>query len=111
VDFSSYQNWLESQDLSQPSNPTISNGEFHEQTLPTEAPPSQAQDLLMGGAPTPASFAEICELIAQGKEIPGIKEIPDTVLEGQASQANARTRKKPWETTAPTGGVQSSWST
>jgi len=47
--------------------------------------------------PTPATFAEICEMIAQGKPIPGIKEIPDTILEGQGTHASATRRKKPWE--------------
>lgn len=51
----------------------------------------------MSEAPTPATFAEICEMIAQGKPIPGIKEIPDTVLEGQGTNATATRRKKPWE--------------
>lgn len=50
-----------------------------------------------GDAPTPASFAEICQLIAEGKPIPGIKDIPDTVLEGQATTSNAAKRQKPWE--------------
>lgn len=50
-----------------------------------------------GNAPTPASFAEICQLIAEGKPIPGIKEIPDTVLEGQATASTVPKRRKPWE--------------
>lgn len=36
-------------------------------------------------------------MIAQGKPIPGIKEIPDTILEGQGTHASATQRKKPWE--------------
>ena len=51
----------------------------------------------MGAAPKPASFAEICELIQEGKPIPGIKDIPDTILEGQASDSSVDGRKKPWE--------------
>ena len=51
----------------------------------------------MGDAPKPASFAEICELIAEGKPIPGIKDIPDTVLEGQSTASQAAKRTKPWE--------------
>jgi hypothetical protein len=64
----------------------------------------------MGEAPPPASFADICELIAQGKPIPGIKNIPDTILEGQGTRPQANQRKKPWEkdaTPAPTP----SWAT
>lgn len=62
---------------------------------PQESSPQAADP--MGSAPPPASFAEICELIAEGKPIPGIKDIPDTVLEGQATPAQAPRRKKPWE--------------
>jgi hypothetical protein len=29
--------------------------------------------------------------------VPGIKEIPPTVLEGQGTQSSAPRRKKPWE--------------
>ncbi|KAI5207797.1 hypothetical protein E4T39_01693 [Aureobasidium subglaciale] len=92
VNFEAYQNWLESQDHPDPEpQPAVSSEVAH--------PPS------MGEAPPPASFAEICALIAEGKPIPGIKDIPDTVLEGQGTQAQAPRRKKPWEkdaTAAPT---------
>ena len=50
-----------------------------------------------GNAPAPATFAEICDLIAEGKPIPGIKDIPDTVLEGQGTESQSHRRKKPWE--------------
>ncbi|KAF2478917.1 hypothetical protein BDY17DRAFT_306034 [Neohortaea acidophila] len=55
----------------------------------------------LGEAPKPASFAEICEMIAANKPIPGIKDIPDTVLEGQATESQATRRKKPWEKQLP----------
>lgn len=48
-------------------------------------------------APYPTSFAHIVELVTTGQPIPGIKEIPDTILEGQASQATHSKRRKPWE--------------
>lgn len=48
-------------------------------------------------APYPTSFAHIVELITTGQPIPGIKDIPDTVLEGQGSAPTASKRKKPWE--------------
>jgi len=51
----------------------------------------------MGNAPYSASFAEICDMIAEGKPIPGIKDIPDTILEGQKSESSAQGRRKPWE--------------
>lgn len=43
------------------------------------------------------SYAEIVEMIQSGKEIPGIKQIPDTILQGQGSSASQSRRKKPWE--------------
>ena len=54
-------------------------------------------------APYPTSFSQIVELITSGEPIPGIKEVPDTVLEGQASQPTTAKRKKPWEKDAGAG--------
>ena len=48
-------------------------------------------------APYPISFSQIVELITTGQPIPGIKEVPNTLLEGQASQPTTTKRKKPWE--------------
>jgi hypothetical protein len=48
-------------------------------------------------APYPMSFAHIVELITSGQPVPGIKDIPPTVLEGQGTQASKPKRKKPWE--------------
>lgn len=44
-----------------------------------------------------SNYQELVELILAGKEIPGIKQIPDTVLEGQSSAHVSEVRKKPWE--------------
>tara|TARA_R110002003_G_scaffold120_1_gene10598 strand:- start:8047 stop:8604 length:558 start_codon:yes stop_codon:yes gene_type:complete len=48
-------------------------------------------------APYPTSFAQIVELITSGQPIPGIKEIPTTVLTGQGTEPAKPRRKKPWE--------------
>ncbi|KAI9883623.1 MAG: hypothetical protein M1823_004611 [Watsoniomyces obsoletus] len=45
----------------------------------------------------PRSFAHIVNLIKSGEPIPGVKEIPDTVLEGQESNSTIPPRRKPWE--------------
>lgn len=45
----------------------------------------------------PSSFAHIVELITTGQPVPGIQEIPDTVLTGQATPSMAARRPKPWE--------------
>ncbi|MCJ1262276.1 hypothetical protein MMC22_002146 [Lobaria immixta] len=48
-------------------------------------------------APYPTSFSQIVDLITNGQPIPGIKEVPDTLLSGQESRAVTAKRKKPWE--------------
>ena len=48
-------------------------------------------------APYPTSFSQIVELITSGDPIPGIKKVPDTVLQGRSSQPTTVKRKKPWE--------------
>lgn len=48
--------------------------------------------------PYSSNYQEIVELIVQGKPIPGIKEIPNTILSEKASNATAKQRTKPWET-------------
>ncbi|TKX26185.1 hypothetical protein C1H76_1538 [Elsinoe australis] len=103
VDFDGYQAWKSS-----PASTTNGTGQAvsipqmentqSDMPAPQPAPSSGGAH---GNAPTPASFAEICQLIAEGKPIPGIKEIPETVLEGQATASTAPRRKKPWERVAP----------
>lgn len=91
VDFEGYRRWVENGGAR--SLPT----EDAPAVQPVEASqPSQGSGA-MGDAPKPASFAEICDMIAEGKPIPGIKDIPDTVLEGQSSESQATKRTKPWE--------------
>ncbi|KAH8723537.1 hypothetical protein GQ44DRAFT_710073 [Phaeosphaeriaceae sp. PMI808] len=48
-------------------------------------------------APYPTSFAHIVDLISSGQPVPGIKEIPDTLLTGQSTEPIKARRKKPWE--------------
>ncbi|KAJ3187841.1 hypothetical protein HDU85_006234 [Gaertneriomyces sp. JEL0708] len=45
----------------------------------------------------PRSFQELCEMVAKGEEIPGIKTIPNKINEESPSQSVLRPRKKPWE--------------
>lgn len=45
----------------------------------------------------PSSFAHIVELITTGQPIPGIQEIPDTVLTGHDTSSTKPKRLKPWE--------------
>ncbi|ODQ80614.1 hypothetical protein BABINDRAFT_60533 [Babjeviella inositovora NRRL Y-12698] len=48
--------------------------------------------------PYSSNYQELVGMITQGKEIPGIMQIPDTVLAHQATESSAAQRKKPWET-------------
>ncbi|KAL9099421.1 MAG: hypothetical protein Q9163_005079 [Psora crenata] len=63
----------------------------------TTLPHEPASGSVEPPAPYPNTFSQIVEFISTGQPIPGIKEVPDTVLEGQASQPMVGKRKKPWE--------------
>jgi Family of unknown function (DUF5572) len=67
------------------------------ETAAQAAVPATASTAAPDATPYPTSFAHIVELITTGQPIPGIKEIPDTVLEGEKSESTAARRKKPWE--------------
>ncbi|KAK8200850.1 hypothetical protein M8818_006167 [Zalaria obscura] len=109
VDFNGYQTWLSNRAPAAQNGVPVSDPQEPGQAIPpNEHATDQASTL--GDAPAPATFAQICEMIAEGKPIPGIKDIPDTVLEGQATQSTATPRKKPWERDA-TPAQKPSWAT
>ncbi|KAG0056746.1 hypothetical protein BGZ83_003715 [Gryganskiella cystojenkinii] len=54
----------------------------------------------------PKSFQEICELIASGKPIPGIRQIPNNLAEGTPSEAKLAPKLKPWEKKAAVSATQ-----
>lgn len=61
-------------------------------------PAPQGQE---GGPPYPTSFAAIVDLITRNVPVPGIEEVPDTVLEhGSSKVDHTPQRRKPWETEA-----------
>ncbi|KAK8247018.1 hypothetical protein HDK90DRAFT_461806 [Phyllosticta capitalensis] len=101
------------QSQSQPPAPTsASPAPPQTQTAPSSSAAAPASSNSPDDAPYPTSFAHIVELITTGQPIPGIKEIPDTVLEGQGTAPTASRRRKPWEretgtTTAATGAAGS----
>lgn len=96
VDFDGYKRWVEingrDSDVTNGLGEQVAGGALQQQE-----DVSGGGDGGMGEAPKPASFAEICDMIAEGKPIPGIKDIPDTILEGQASENQTAARRKPWE--------------
>ena len=121
VDFNAYKEWREKKGIGPPSGPTNHKDEFcsselaHGEALPgiasfplgTDSKNAEGKgdedggnntvDSTTGTAPYPTSFAHIVELITSGKPIPGVKEIPDTVLLGQETESKHERRKKPWE--------------
>ena len=71
------------------------------QQLSTPEPQSTSQTVPQAEPtpPYPTSFADIVDLITQNKPVPGIEEIPTTVLElGSSKRDTATRRRKPWET-------------
>ncbi|KAJ3148584.1 hypothetical protein HDU89_004682 [Geranomyces variabilis] len=52
---------------------------------------------LGGDAQYPRSFQEICEMVARGDEVPGIRQIPDKLNDAPPSTSALGPRKKPWE--------------
>lgn len=62
-------------------------------TTRTEEPPPP----YTSPPPYPQSFSHLVELITTGQTIPGIKEVPNTLLTGQGSKAVESKRSKPWE--------------
>ncbi|KAJ5164688.1 uncharacterized protein N7500_006518 [Penicillium coprophilum] len=92
IDFAAFKAWLVSRateqglgntdlQISEASDPSTSGPESS--THPEPAYPS--------------SFAHIVELITTGQPIPGIQDIPDTVLSGHDISSEKPRRRKPWE--------------
>ncbi|KAH7355947.1 hypothetical protein BKA66DRAFT_539632 [Pyrenochaeta sp. MPI-SDFR-AT-0127] len=105
VDFDAYKAYRSARNRPPPSPPTSTDVLSPLEGLPA---PDTAGGILPAPenpneppAPYPTSFAHIVELITSGKPVPGIKEIPPTVLEGQGTQAAKARRKKPWEKDEP----------
>lgn len=99
VPFEDYRTWRESQNESSLSDtvlpPKATNASSLLAAEPALEDPSTATKSL--------SFAEVMELVQSGQPIPGIKDIPDTVLEGKGTEAAKPERQKPWETANKSG--------
>lgn len=65
--------------------------------LPT--PPPAPASSAPGNPPYPLSFAALASLIASGAPIPGIRDIPDKLAEGEpsVSTVDVAAVRKPWE--------------
>ena len=62
-----------------------------------EIQPEESRASTQDEQPYSSNYQNVVELILAGKEVPGIKRIPDTVLLDQKSTAQVQQRKKPWE--------------
>ena len=112
VDFDAYQEWRKRYlSSSQPVNdscnrasgyalPTTrrNDGNFDQNGSGNEpGMPSASAEPVAAEARYPTSFSHIVELITTGQPVPGIKDVPGTLLSGQDSRAVKSKRKKPWE--------------
>lgn len=107
IDFDAYQAWRSQKPSPTLPNATSSNGRasgaIPSSDNATTLLPSTTHNTSVSTssseppAPYPTSFSQMVELITTGQPIPGIKQIPDTVLEGRSSQDTLVKRKKPWE--------------
>ncbi|KAJ5134095.1 hypothetical protein N7448_000884 [Penicillium atrosanguineum] len=97
IDFAAYKSWslarstgeqIATPDSSLRPGELESSVEVHVPDTETETPPEPAY---------PSSFAHIVELITTGQPIPGIEQIPDTVLTGHDTASEKPRRLKPWE--------------
>ncbi|KAI4228393.1 MAG: hypothetical protein L6R36_001676 [Xanthoria steineri] len=102
VDFEAYKKWRSERSLPSanvnrggPVPETQTNGIAQETGKADESPLQKKPD--ESAAPYPSSFSQIVDLITKGEPIPGIREIPDTILVGQESSPATVKRKKPWE--------------
>ncbi|PQE29871.1 myb dna-binding domain protein [Rutstroemia sp. NJR-2017a WRK4] len=105
IDFDAYKAYLESRAGTQSTEPSATTTGSSDPTQSSDDAPSHTGSDLPSAsnlndpknAPYPQSFADIVALITSGAPIPGIREIPDTLLTDQASKPVASKRRKPWE--------------
>jgi hypothetical protein len=104
IDFDGYKAYRSARGRPPPTPPSSNSAQ-----APLDGPQFPSGDDAAGGvlsspgnaseppAPYPTSFAHIVELITSGQPVPGIKDVPSTILTGQATEPTKPRRKKPWE--------------
>ncbi|KAJ5263705.1 hypothetical protein N7478_011310 [Penicillium angulare] len=88
IEFAAYKSWLASSTPSESQQPTQATDESDTSGNEKAATTEPAY---------PSSFAHIVDLITTGQPIPGIEQIPDTVLTGHEISSEKPRRRKPWE--------------
>ncbi|KAF9343445.1 hypothetical protein BGX34_006764 [Mortierella sp. NVP85] len=102
-DYSQYKQWRAQRSLStEGSSGEQRANQEQGQELQIEPSSSANTETTPSSTPSsdptyPKSFQEICELIAAGKPIPGIRQIPDNLAEGTPSESKLAPKLKPWE--------------
>ncbi|KAL8773955.1 MAG: hypothetical protein Q9209_001385 [Squamulea sp. 1 TL-2023] len=99
IGFESYKKWRYEQNLPSVTAKTVPVRETPIDGIAQETDKTAVNVDSPGqpAAPYPSSFGQIVDLITKGEPIPGIKEIPDTLLTGHQSAPSTAKRKKPWE--------------
>jgi len=99
IDTSAYSSWVQSQSQQPASQPPPQTGEPLSAVFPsTTELSSTTSSAAPAEPPYPTSFAHIVDLITRNIPVPGIEEIPDTILEPGTSKIDKTPRrKKPWE--------------
>jgi len=113
IDFDGYKAYLASKSTLTPDSTIIPNSthepKFEPQTTATmtnEIIPHHEPGVEQKTAPYPPTFAQIVALITSNSPIPGIKEIPPTVLTDYHSEPVLPKRRKPWEKNVPEEVIQ-----
>ena len=107
VDFSAYKRWQLQHRPSSIEAPSSRTNGTSTDVQSFNDPVATTVNTTSPAAPYPPTFSQIVDLITNGQPIPGIKEIPDTVLAGQETKPTTAKRKKPWEkANAEAGGGQ-----
>ncbi|KAL4972395.1 hypothetical protein BDW66DRAFT_123043 [Aspergillus desertorum] len=98
LDVATYKSWLEARrasrafvDDSRENDPSATS------TLSLSGTANPVSTPISQEPAYPTSFAHIVELITTGQAVPGIQEIPDTLLTGQGAASAKPRRLKPWE--------------
>ncbi|CAI7640094.1 unnamed protein product [Penicillium bialowiezense] len=92
IDFAAFKSWLAGTAQVPETTETTQAETESSKPIPADAGNGTATEPVY-----PSSFAHIVELITTGQPIPGIQEIPDTVLTGHDIASEKPRRRKPWE--------------
>ncbi|PLB43099.1 hypothetical protein P170DRAFT_418765 [Aspergillus steynii IBT 23096] len=94
LNFLDYKAWLR---VSSPLTTSPGSDGFKTVSEQTHSPSKQIPAPAQQEPSYPSSFAHIVDLITSGKPVPGIQQIPDTVLMGHDTPSTKPKRRKPWE--------------